>query len=133
MTGFRFFIVSVILLAGCAGSITTTDGRVLSFNSSEFSDYFQYVFREQNQTATALAFAQEAAVVDRERLLTLEDALLGACAELNALASARRDDNVPGLRQQARMARTAPACEAATLEVRAALDAGVQERPRRLD
>jgi len=95
---------------------------VLSISSSEFSAYIQYVFREQNQTAIALAFAQEAAAADRERLLALEDALLKACTELNALAAARRDDNAPGLRRQARMARTAPTCEAATLEVRAALD-----------
>jgi hypothetical protein len=91
-------------------------------SSREFRGYVERVFREQNQAATALAFAQEGAEgTDYERLLELEDTLLEACAELNALASARRDDRAPGLREQGRMARTAPECESATRRVRGGL------------
>ncbi len=91
------------------------DGRTLALNSTEFREYVERVFREQNQAATALAFAQDEASGTRyETLLALEDALLEACADLNALAAARRDDRALGLRRQARMAATAPGCESST-------------------
>ena len=77
--------------------------------------YVERVFREQNQAATALAFAQDDASGARyETLLQLEDVLLEACASLNALATARRDNRVLGLRRQARMATTVPSCESMT-------------------
>ena len=123
MTRLSFSIVGVLLFAGCAGTITTTDGRQLRLDSAEFQGYVERVFREQNQTATALAFAQDAATGGRyERLLELEDALLEACAALNTLASARRDERTLGLRAQARMARTAPDCEAAAQRAQADLE-----------
>lgn len=81
------------------------------------------VFREQNAVATALAFAQdEASGVRYDTLLEFEDALLTACAELNALAAARRDSRALGVREQARMATTAPGCEATTQGTQEALD-----------
>ncbi len=100
------------------------DGRTLALNSSEVREYVERVFREQNQAATALAFAQDDASGTRyETLLELEDVLLEACAGLNELAAARRDDRALGLRQQARMAATAPSCESTTRRTREALDA----------
>ncbi len=100
------------------------DGRALALNSAEFQDYVERVFREQNQAAIALAFAQdEASGIRYETLLQLEDALLDACADLNVLATARRDNRALGLRLQARMATMAPSCEAATRQTEEALDA----------
>ncbi|MEE8248635.1 MAG: hypothetical protein V3R59_00245 [Gammaproteobacteria bacterium] len=120
----RFSIVTFVLFAGCATTITTMDGRTLALNSSEVREYVERVFREQNQAATALAFAQDDASGTRyETLLKLEDVLLEACAGLNELAAARRDDRALGLRQQARMAATAPSCESTTRRTRETLDA----------
>jgi hypothetical protein len=120
----RFSIVTFALLAGCATTITTMDGRTLTLNSPELRDYVERVFREQNQAATALAFAQDEASGNRyETLLQLEDALLEACADLNELAAARRDNRALGLRRQARMATTAPSCESSTRQTEEALDA----------
>ncbi len=111
----RFSIVTFALFAGCATTISTVDGRTLTLNSPEFRVYVERVFREQNQAATELAFAQDDASGARyETLLQLEDVLLEACASLNALAAARRDNRVLGLRRQARMATTVPSCESTT-------------------
>ncbi len=120
----RFSIVTFVLLVGCATTITTMDGRTLALNSTEFREYVERVFREQNQAATALAFAQDESSGARyETLLELEDALLEACADLNEVAAARRDDRALGLRRQARMAATAPNCESTTRQTQEALDA----------
>ena len=120
----RFSIVSFALLAGCASTVMATDGRTLRLNSPEFRVYVERVFRDQNAVAIALAFAQDEASGDRyDTLLEFEDALLTACAELNALAAARRDCRALGVREQARMATTAPGCEATTQEIQEVLDA----------
>ena len=124
MLALRFSIVSLALLTGCASTVTATDGRTLRLNSPEFRVYVERVFREQNAVATALAFSQdEASGVRYDTLLELEDGLLAACAELNALAAARRDSRALGVREQARMATTAPGCEATTQRTQEALDA----------
>ena len=124
MAIFRLSLVTFALLAGCATTISTVDGRTLTLNSPEFREYVERVFREQNQAATALAFAQDDASGARyETLLQLEDVLLEACASLNALAAARRDNRVLGLRRQARMATTVPSCESMTRQTQEAFDA----------
>ncbi len=123
MATLRFNIVTLALLAGCATTITTMDGRTLTLNSPQLRDYVERVFREQNRVATALAFAQDEASGTRyETLLRLEDALLEVCADLNALAAARRDNRALSLRRQATMAMTAPSCESTTRRTEAALD-----------
>ena len=105
MSALRFSIAPLALLAGCASAVTATDGRTLRLDSPEFRVYVERVFREQNAVATALAFAQdEASGIRYDTLLELEDALLAACAEINALAAARRDGRSLGVREQARMA-----------------------------
>ena len=120
----RFSIATLALLAGCAGTVTATDGRSLRLDSPEFRNYVEHVFREQNEVATTLAFAQdEASGIRYDTLLEAEDALLAACADINALAAARRDGRALGVRDQARMAATAPGCEATTQRTREALDA----------
>ena len=124
MVALRLSIVPLVLLAGCASTVTATDGRTLRLDSPEFRVYVERVFREQNAVATALAFAQEEASGDRyDTLRESEDALLAACAELNALAAARRGSRALGVREQARMATTAPRCEATTQGIQEALDA----------
>jgi hypothetical protein len=105
-------------LPGCATVVTVADGRELAIRSPEFRNYVEHVFREQNRVATALLFAQEEAEGGRaQTLLGLEDSLLLACAGLNELAAARRDERPVSIARQARVAREAPGCEAATLSV----------------
>jgi hypothetical protein len=112
--------------AGCAGVITTASGQRLAITSPEFRDYVEQVFRRQNQTVTDLAFALEDAPpgdsTSSVALASAESTLLDACAGLNQLATARRDQQRLGPRRQAEAARQAPRCEAATAKARVALD-----------
>lgn len=105
----------VVLAAGCA-SVTTLDGERLSVRSDAFASYVERVFREQNRVATALAFAfEDAALPARiDALEAAEEALLTACAELNALAAARRGGERLGPMRGLSAARQAPDCERAT-------------------
>lgn len=112
------------MLAGCASTVTTLDGRVLRPSSAEFRGYVESVFREQNAVATELAFAQaDAAGVLVDELGGLEDELLRACAGVNALAVANRDGRSAGVVRGAAMAATAPDCEAAAARARSRLAA----------
>lgn len=113
------------LASGCA-PVTTLDGERLSVRSDAFADYVEDVFREQNRVATELAFALEDER-DPERLDLLEaaeDGLFAACANLNALATARRDGERMGPLRGLSAAREAPECERAAADARAVLDAG---------
>ena len=100
--------------AGCA-PVTTLDGERLAVRSDAFAAYVERVFREQNRAATALAFALEdaadAALLDT--LESVEEALLDACAGLNALATTRRDGGRTGAVRGLGAAREAPRCERA--------------------
>ena len=108
----------VVILSGCA-TVTTTDGQRLTMRSPEFLDYVERVFREQNRWATELLNAQDEAEGARyEELIRAEDSLLTACAGLNELATARRDARALGPLRQAKLARSAPECEAVTTEAR---------------
>lgn len=116
-------VLTPAFLAGCAAVVTTTDGRALAMRSPEFQGYVERVFREQNRVATELLYAQERAAGGQyDALLGLEDALLRACEGLNELAAARRDDRRLSLLRRARLARSSPGCEAATLQTEAALE-----------
>jgi hypothetical protein len=128
-----FLLAVAALLAGCA-AVTTADGRRMALGSSEFRDYGERVFREQNQAASELAFAleesanQDAARSDTLRSLSAaEETLLAACAGLNELATSRRDERRVGLRRSAALARKTPECERATLAARDVLARGVSE------
>ena len=103
--------------SGCA-PVTTLDGQRLSIRSEAFADYVEEVFREQNRVATELAFAlEDSNDPDRvEALEIAEEGLLAACAELNALAAARRDGARMGPRQGLAAARRAPDCERASAD-----------------
>lgn len=113
-----------MLVAGCA-PVTTLDGERLPVRSEAFADYVEQVFREQNRVATELAFALEdsADPARLDALETAEDALFAACADLNAMAAARRDGRRMGAFRALAAARQAPECERAAAHARAALDA----------
>jgi hypothetical protein len=117
-------VCGVLAAAGCAGAVTTAAGERLTLTSPEFRAYVERIFREQNQVATQLAFAIE----DREAgaaaasLEAAEQSLLTACAGLNELATARRDEQDLGVLQQAQAARQAPLCEDAIGTAREALE-----------
>ena len=115
-----FFMVFVRCLAGCAlvsmagcASVSTADGEKLGLASAEFREYVERVFREQNRVADAVAFALEAPG-RHEALEAAEQELLAACAGVNELATARRDQERVGMRAGAQAARTVPDCERAT-------------------
>lgn len=117
-------LVLALLSAGCA--VTTAGGERLQVGSEAFRAYVERVFREQNRVATDLAFALEAEGLSAEREAELEAAeqgLLDACAELNELAAARRDNERLGTVAEARAARSAPDCERAAAAAARVLDA----------
>ena len=119
------FLLAIPLFTACA-AVTTADGRQVAFGSSEFRSYVETVFREQNKAASDLAFAIEDASsggAEPPELIAVEDALLRACAGLNELATARRDEQRLGAGRSAAVARKAPECERATLDARSALAA----------
>jgi hypothetical protein len=114
-------LMAALALAGCA-SVTSADGQRMALTSEEFRAYVERVFREQNRLADELAFALEEPAADTARLAAAETDLLEACALLNALATARRDEQPLSLMQRARAARSAPRCERALTAARTALE-----------
>ena len=99
----------------------TADGQHFRLGSAEFRDYVERVFREQNRVADAVAFALEAPGAQNSELATAEQELLAACAGVNELATARRDQQRLGMRNSVRAARSVPECERATRAVEARL------------
>jgi len=112
--------VATAILAGCA--VLTADGERLALTSSEFRAYVERVFREQNRVADQFAFALEDERGVPAGVTAAEQSLLDACAQLNELATARRDERHLSVRQRSAAARSVPMCErtlrasAATLE-----------------
>ena len=113
-------LCALVCSAGCA-AVRTADGQRLRLGSAEFRDYVERVFREQNRVADAAAFALEAPEAQDRDLAAAEQALLAACALVNELAAARRDQRPLGVRKSARAARTVPDCERASRGVEALL------------
>jgi hypothetical protein len=113
-------LCALIFAAGCA-AVPTADGQRLRLGSPEFRDYVERVFREQNRVADAAAFALEAPGSQDAALAAAEQELLAACAGVNELATARRDQRRLGVRKSARAARTVPDCERAARRVDARL------------
>jgi hypothetical protein len=113
-------LLSLLSLSGCA-AVPTADGQRLRLGSAEFRDYVERVFREQNRVGDAVAFALEAPGSQNPELAAAEQELLAACAGVNELATARRDQQRLGVRKSARGARTVPDCERATRDVDALL------------
>jgi hypothetical protein len=117
-------IAAVLAASGVLGAcaVVTADGQRLALTSAEFPAYVERVFREQNRLADQFVFALEDAGAHPE-LEAAEQALLTACAEINELATARRDERHLGVRRSAAAARSVPACEEATRSSAATLEA----------
>jgi hypothetical protein len=113
-------LCALLSLAACA-AVPTADGERLRLGSAEFRDYVERVFREQNRVADAAAFALEAPGAQGAALAAAEQELLAACAQVNELATARRDERRLGIRKSVEAARTVPNCEHATRAVDALL------------
>src|SRR5688500_10321089 len=122
----RIALCALVPLAGCA-AVATVDGQRLKLTSEDFRAYVERVFREQNRVADELAFALEAPRDGRSYLASAEQRLLEACAGVNELATARRDELRLGLRRNLSAARTVPQCEATT---RSAADSLARARAR---
>ncbi len=114
-------VAVAIALSGCA-AVTTADGERLALTSPEFRGYVERVFREQNRLADELAFAAEDGK-GSAAIAAAEDALLEACAGVNELATARRDEQRLGMKRSATAARSVPQCETAGRAAAAALAA----------
>jgi hypothetical protein len=118
--------VATTILAGCA--VLTADGERLALTSPEFRAYVERVFREQNRVADQFAFALEDESGAPAGLTAAEQSLLDACAALNELATARRDERRLSLRQRSTAARSVPMCERTMRASTAALDAWRRSR-----
>ncbi len=114
-------------LAGCA-AVQTLDGDRLALTSPEFRAYVERVFREQNRIADEVAFALDSPAAQQGPLAAGEQRLLEACAGVNELATARRDEQRLGARRSLRAARTVPTCEEAARSVAELLAAARQAR-----
>ena len=99
----------------------TADGQRLSLRSAEFREYVERVFREQNRVADAVAFALDAPGEQDAQLAAAEQELLAACAGVNELATARRDQQGLSTRDSLRAARSVPDSERATRAAEARL------------
>lgn len=106
-------LLALLALTGCA-AVSTVGGERLKLRSDEFRAYVERVFREQNRVADELAFAAEAPGPARALLTAAEDELLAACAGVNELATARRDQRRLGVGRSVRLAQSVPDCERAT-------------------
>lgn len=106
-------VALLLILSGCA-AVPTADGQRLSLRSAEFREYVERVFREQNRVADAVAFALDAPGEQDAQLAAAEQELLAACAGVNELATARRDQRRLNMRDSLRAARSVPDCERAT-------------------
>jgi hypothetical protein len=113
-------LAALALLTGCA-AVSTADGERLRLTSAEFRAYVERVFREQNRVADEVAFALDAPGAAGGELAAAEQRLLAACAGVNELATARRDELRLGMRRSLSVARTVPQCEAVTRSVADAL------------
>jgi len=109
----RAAVVFLLLCSSGCASVPTADGQNFRLGSDEFRDYVERVFREQNRVADAIAFALETPNAQDAELATAEQDLLAACAGVNELATARRDQRRLGLRSSVGAAKSVPDCERA--------------------
>jgi hypothetical protein len=114
-------LVVALMLAGCA--VLTADGERLALTSPEFRSYVERVFREQNRVADQFAFALEGEQGAPAEVTAAEQSLQDACAAVNELATARRDERHLSLRRQSAAARSVPLCERTMRASVATLDA----------
>jgi MoxR-like ATPase len=131
--GWQMSVVRVVVLLAAslvlqACAVVTADGQRLTMTSTKFRAYVERVFREQNRLADQLAFALEDGADESPAVSTAEQSLLGACAPLNELATARRDERKLGTKRRLAAARSVPACEETTRRSAATLEAWRAQR-----
>ena len=114
-------LVAIAILSGCA--VLTADGERLTLTSPEFRAYVERVFREQNRVADQFAFALEGVRDAPANVTAAEQSLQEACAALNELATARRDELPLSVSQRSTSARSVPTCERTLRASVATLDA----------
>ena len=91
-------------------------------NSQEFRTYARQVFEIHNEAVTKIAYALDDLESDPDQIdryngiVDADDRMMDACAELNQLAIARRDDKQVGLSELAGVASSIPDCERATAQ-----------------
>jgi hypothetical protein len=106
----------VICCNGCVTTVQPRDGDPLRVSSREFRAYAERIFRLQNEVASEIALRlEDAEPADVSALEAAEDALLDACAQLNATAARRRDGGGVRPFSDLSTARSVPACETAAL------------------
>jgi len=108
--------VAFSLAVGACAAVTGADGVRMRPGTDAFAEYVESVFRLQNETLSALAFALDGEEFGTSRYQALEDAeawLLDSCEGLNALASARQRGERAGGPGALKTARRAPECERA--------------------
>ena len=115
-------VAGLLVLAGCAPYITAANGDRMRANSQEFRGYARQVFEMQNETVTRIAYALDDLESDPDQIdrynsiVDADDRMMDACAELNKLAIARRDDKQLGMSELAGVASSVPDCERATAQ-----------------
>src|SRR5262245_28665406 len=119
-------LVAMLTVGGCA--VMTADGQRLALTSPEFRAYVERVFREQNRVADEFAFALEGESQAPADVAAAEQSLQDACAALNELATARRDERQLSLRQRSASARSVPMCERTMKTSARTLDAWRKQR-----
>ena len=118
----RCVALSALLFSSGCATVTTADGARLRLASADFRAYVERVFREQNRVSDELAFALEAPAADRGELEGADRRLLDACAGVNELATAQRDERRLGIRRSSASARSVPACERAARDAARLID-----------
>ncbi len=115
-------VAGLLVLAGCAPYITAANGDRMRANSQEFRAYARQVFEIHNEAVTKIAYALDDLESDPDQIdryngiVDADDRMMDACAELNQLAIARRDDKQVGLSELAGVASSVPDCERATAQ-----------------
>ncbi len=113
---------ALLVLSGCAPYITAANGDRMRANSPEFRDYARQVFERHNEAVTTIAYALDDLESDPDQIdryngiVDADDRMMDACAELNKLAIARRDDKQLGMSELAGVASSVPDCERATAQ-----------------
>ena len=115
-------VAGILVLAACAPYITAANGERMRANSQEFRDYARQVFEMHNDAVTRIAYALDDLESDPDQIdryngiVDADDRMMDACAELNKLAIARRDDKQLGMSELAGVASSVPDCERATAQ-----------------
>lgn len=128
------FLLAAIssLMIGCVPVTQMADGRRIRATSDEFREYAATVFRRQNAASVALMDVLDTVETTdpslAQQILDADAALQSACADLNAAAIARRDDQKIDRSALRHLVETIPLCDVATANAEALLLAAATSR-----